>query len=125
MGLINIRTLLMLLVSIVLGASGQLMFKAAARGLPAFADLGLWRLLVTMFTTPMILAGFACFFASSILWIIALRSVPLSVAYPMVALSYIIIFIGSHFLFAEPLGWRLWTGALLIVCGIVLIAGSR
>ncbi len=125
MGLINLRTLFVLVISIVLGASGQLMFKAAARGLPAFADLGLLGLFTKMFTTPMILAGFACFFISSVLWIIALRSVPLSLAYPMVALSYVIIFLGSHFLFTEPLGWRLWTGALLIVCGIVLIAGSR
>jgi drug/metabolite transporter (DMT)-like permease len=125
MGLINFRTLVLLVVSIALGAGGQLMFKAAARGLPAFAELGLVRLVLTMFATPMILAGFACFFVSSVLWILALRSVPLSVAYPMVALSYVIIFIGSHYLFAEPLGWRLWLGGLLIVCGIVLIAGQR
>lgn len=125
MGVINLRTLLLLAVSIILGAGGQLMFKAAARGLPSFAELGVVRLVLTMFATPMILAGFACFFVSSVLWIIALRSVPLSVAYPMVALSYVIIFLGSHFLFAEPLGWRLWLGGLLIVSGIVLIAGQR
>lgn len=125
MGLINLRTLLLLVVSIMLGAGGQLMFKAAARGLPPFAELGVVRLVLTMFATPMILAGFACFFVSSVLWIIALRSIPLSVAYPMVALSYVIIFLGSHFLFAEPMGWRLWLGGLLIVSGIVLIAGQH
>jgi drug/metabolite transporter (DMT)-like permease len=111
----------MLLSSIALGAVGQLMFKAAARGLPPFSELGLLKLLLAMFTTPMILGGFACFFISSVLWIVAIRNVNLSVAYPMVALSYIIIFAGSAALFHEPVGWRHWAGAALIVGGILLI----
>ncbi|MCC7479794.1 EamA family transporter [bacterium] len=118
------RDLALLFSSIVLGASGQLMFKAASRKLPPFSELGLLKLLQTMFSTPLILAGFACFFISALLWIIALKNIPLSVAYPMVALSYVIIFAGSATLFAEPLGWRHGIGALLIVCGIWLIAGK-
>jgi len=113
--------LLMLLISIALGAAGQLLFKGAARQLPPFAELGLLRLILTMFTTPLILAGFCCFFVSSVLWILALRAINLSLAYPLVALSYVIIFIGSYYLFGEPLGLRHWLGALLIVGGIVLI----
>ncbi|MBN2081579.1 EamA family transporter [bacterium] len=117
----NTRILLMLILSIALGASGQLLFKGAARDLPSFGELGLLRLAGTMFTTPLILGGFACFFISSVLWIIALRSVNLSVAYPLVSLSYIIIFLGSYLLFNEPLCWRHWAGAALIVGGIILI----
>jgi len=47
--------------------------------------------------------------------------VPLSVAYPLVALSYIVIFLGSAALFGESVTWRHWSGAALIVAGIVLI----
>jgi len=115
------RVMAILLVSIVLGGGGQLLFKAAARALPSFAELGVGGLLTRMFTTPLILGGFGCFFISALLWIVALRSVPLSIAYPLVALSYIIIFTGSYFLFSEPLCWRHWIGAGLIVGGIVLI----
>jgi drug/metabolite transporter (DMT)-like permease len=111
----------MLAASIALGASGQLLFKSAARTLPAFGNLGLGGLVVKLLTTPPILAGFACFFISSLLWIFALRQVPLSIAYPMVALSYIIIFVGSAVLFGESVSWRHWVGALLIVAGIALI----
>lgn len=117
----KLNVLLMLLVSIVLGACGQLMFKGAARQLPPFAELGLGRLLVVMFTTPLILGGFTSFFISSVLWILALRTINLSIAYPLVALSYVIIFLGSYFLFQEPLSYRHWLGALLIVGGILLI----
>jgi drug/metabolite transporter (DMT)-like permease len=125
MSSLSLKMLVLLVVSIVLGAGGQLMFKAAARHLPPFAELGLLKLALALFTTPLILAGFACFFVSAVLWIIALRSVALSVAYPMVALSYIIIFTGSHLLFQEPLSWRHWCGAGLIVAGIVLVTWQR
>ena len=117
----ELKVLATLLCSIVLGAAGQLMFKAASRTLPAFADIGLLRLLLTIFSTPLVLAGFFCFFVSSILWIISLRSLPLSIAYPMVALSYVIIFAGSYLLFNESISWRQIGGAVLIIGGIVLI----
>jgi len=119
------RTLALLLVSIVLGAAGQLMFKGAARNLPSLGDLGVARLLLTMFTTPLILGGFACFFISSLLWIVAIKNTPLSTAYPMVALSYVIIFGGSALLYGETIGWKHGIGAALIVGGILLIATAR
>ncbi|MDQ3023668.1 MAG: EamA family transporter [bacterium] len=113
--------LLLLAASIALGATGQLLFKAASVRLPAASELGLLGIAARILTTPAILGGFACFFISALLWIFALRQVPLSVAYPMVALSYIVIFIGSAVLFNESVTWRHWSGAALIVSGIVLI----
>jgi drug/metabolite transporter (DMT)-like permease len=118
------RIIALLITSIVLGASGQLMFKGASRSLPPFSELGVGKLLLTMFTTPLILCGFACFFISSLLWIVAIKHVPLSVAYPMVALSYVIIFTGSALLYGEAISWRHWGGAGLIVSGIFLIASG-
>jgi drug/metabolite transporter (DMT)-like permease len=115
----------LLAVSIALGASGQLLFKVGSLRMPPFAELGAFGLLGRMLTTPTIVIGFACFFLSSLLWIYAIRQLPLSVAYPFVALSYIVIFIGSAILFDESITWRHWTGAALIVCGIVLINLQR
>jgi drug/metabolite transporter (DMT)-like permease len=119
------RVLALLLVSIVLGASGQLMFKGASRGLPSFSELGLAKLLMTMFTTPLIICGFACFFISALMWIVAIKNVPLSVAYPMVALSYVIIFTGSALLYGEAISWKHAAGAALIIGGILLITSTR
>ncbi len=115
------RTIAILLTSIALGAVGQLLFKYASRILPAPSHLGVWRWLIELFTTGSVLAAFACFAVSAVLWIAALRETPLTVAYPMVALSYIIIFAGSHFLFSEPITWVKVVGASLIIAGIVII----
>ncbi|OGK09407.1 MAG: hypothetical protein A2Y63_02415 [Candidatus Riflebacteria bacterium RBG_13_59_9] len=119
------RLITILLTSIVLGAAGQLMLCYAARLLAAPSQLGVWRWLVAVFTTPSILGAFAFFAVSALLWIVALREAPLTVAYPMVALSYIIIFTGSYFLFAEPITWTKIAGALLIVAGIIIIHLGR
>jgi drug/metabolite transporter (DMT)-like permease len=116
------RTLTLLLTSIVLGAGGQLLFKHASRILQAVSQIGVWRWLLELFTTGSVLAAFACFAVSAVLWIAALRDTPLSVAYPMVALSYIIIFAGSYFLFSEPITWHKTIGAVLIIAGIIVIS---
>lgn len=118
------KMLALLLTSIVLGAGGQLLFKHASRIVPAPSQLGVWRWLLEVFTTGSVLAAFACFAVSAVLWLIALRDTPLSIAYPMVALSYIIIFTGSYFLFSEPVTWGKVIGAALIVAGIIVIGRS-
>ena len=112
---------LLIAVSIALGAAGSLMLKAR-RAVCLLRAAGLGRPAAEALTTPLILGGFVCSSSRRCWWIFALRSVPLSTAYPMVALSYVIIFLGSAALFGESLGWRHWAGALLIVAGIVLIA---
>jgi drug/metabolite transporter (DMT)-like permease len=111
----------LLAVSIALGACGQLLFKFGAQKLPSLAEVGLGGALLRMLGTPTVFIGFVCFFLSSLLWIYALRQVPLSVAYPFVSISYIVIFIGSAVFFSEAISWRHWSGAALIVAGIVLI----
>jgi drug/metabolite transporter (DMT)-like permease len=113
--------ILLLAASIALGATGQLLFKYASRALPSFGELGVLGTVTRLLTTPSILAGFVCFFVSALLWIFALRQIDLSIAYPMVAISYIVIFIGSGLLFGETITWRHWGGAALIVSGIFLI----
>ncbi|MCD6282532.1 hypothetical protein J7J84_02855 [bacterium] len=119
------RLITILLTSIVLGAVGQLMLRYAARLLAAPSQIGIWRWLATVFTTPSVLGAFAFFAVSALLWIVALREAPLTVAYPMVALSYIIIFAGAYFLFAEPITWTKIAGAALIVAGIIIIHLGR
>ena len=58
----NAGLIALLAVSIALGAAGQLMFKAAARSLPAFSSLGVGGTVAKLFTTPLILGAFLSFF---------------------------------------------------------------
>ena len=50
------------------------------------------------------LAGLALYGSAAFLYIIALRKIPVSVAFPSVSLSYAIVAVLGHFLFGEPFG---------------------
>lgn len=70
---------------------------------------------------PYIFIGYVCALLSSILWIFALKKVPLSVAYPFLSLPMVFVMGLSAILFHEALDVYKITGAALIIAGIVLI----
>lgn len=70
---------------------------------------------------PYIFIGYACALLSSVLWIFALKKVPLSVAYPFLSLPMVLVMGLSVILFHETLDVYKVTGAGLIIAGIVLI----
>ncbi len=84
------------------------LFAAIAWGLPASccssrADRS--GDVVGQFFSPFTLAAFAVYAVSAMLYAVSLRKLPLSVAFPSVALSYIAVAIFSHLLWHEELGW--------------------
>ena len=70
---------------------------------------------------PRRLAGLALYGSAAFLYIIALRKIPVSVAFPSVSLSYAIVAVLGHFLFGEPFGIKQIGGIALIMGGVVLI----
>jgi multidrug transporter EmrE-like cation transporter len=92
--------------------AGQTLLKAGA-GAPDFmAQLLDWRTVL----------GLALYGGAAMLYIVALRRIPMSVALPCTAASYIAAALIGHFVFGEPLGLR-HLGAIGLICvGVVLLA---
>lgn len=65
-----------------------------------------------------LIAALAVYALGTVLWVSTLRQLPLRLAYPAVALSYLIVPLLSHFLLAEALSARTMVGALIIVAGV-------
>lgn len=69
---------------------------------------------------------FACsgllFGSSSILWMYIVKHYPLSVAYPMISLSYVFGMVAAVVFFHETVSITKWAGVALIVMGCCLIA---
>lgn len=61
---------------------------------------------------------------ATILWIWALQTVPLSRAYPILGISFIIVPIGSRIFFGEKLSVGYGIGVLMIIGGIIFISQS-
>jgi multidrug transporter EmrE-like cation transporter len=101
-------------------ASGQILFKRAAAqagtgaGLPWLLDLA---------RLPVMWLAIGLYAASTLLWVRILATMPLSRAYPFVALAFVLVPAAGYFFFAEPVSrWQV-VGIALIVTGVVV--GAR
>ena len=118
------KSLLIALFSICLGATGQILLK---RGMVDFGQVdmrNIWTSLPRIFLIPYIPIGFFCFALSAVLWLVVISKLQLSYAYPLVSLSYIIILFVSAIWFNESVGTIRILGVALICCGVVLVARS-
>lgn len=95
-----------------LGRSGPVTF-AGGEGLG-----GLFRLM----REPFAWAGLALTGLAAVAWLAVLSRLDLSVAYPFLSLSYVLMLFAAHWLFHDSLGWPRLVGALLICAGLVLMA---
>jgi multidrug transporter EmrE-like cation transporter len=115
-------TVLLILVSVLLGAAGQVLLKMGAVKLGPSADL--LSLLGRIVTNPHILGGFALYGVASVLWIAVLSRAPLSLAYPMLSLGYVIVLLASAYVFGETIPTVRVAGIAAIVVGLVLVSSS-
>src|SRR6266851_3461163 len=91
---------------------GQLVLKSAAAESVT---------ITAQFLNPLTMVGFALYVAAAIFYILALRKIPVSTAFPSVAASYAVVAALAHFLWNEPLGWAQIVGIVLISGGVLLI----
>jgi multidrug transporter EmrE-like cation transporter len=105
---------MMLVAAIVTSMAGQTLLKAGA-GVPSF---------VAQLFDVRTLAGLVLYGGAALLYIVALRRIPMSVALPCTAASYIAAALIGHFAFAEPLGAMRLGGIGLICLGVVVLATS-
>lgn len=74
-----------------------------------------------LFTTPMVILGLFLYATGAFLWMVILSRVELSLAYPMVSLSYVLIAFLSWQLFQEPMTMHKLLGTIVICLGVILI----
>ncbi|GEM_PF-249280 len=125
--LINV---LLLVVSIGLAVAGQLVMKSGMRSVVAKGgDLELKDItnpvsLVVRIAKdgPLAILGIVLYAISAVFWLIVLSRVDLSVAYPMVAVGYVVVVFYSWLVFKENVRWFSWIGLALIVIGVIITA---
>lgn len=102
----------LLVLSILIGIGGQISLKTGAvKNLP-FPDFLL---------SPSIMLGLSAYAVSAILYIMVLRTVPLSVAFPSVSVSYVAVALIAHYIWGEPFGAQQLIALALIASGIYLL----
>lgn len=116
----------LILTGVLLGALAQLLLKAGTNAVGHFEFHWQNALPVTLklATQPFLVAGIGCYGLSLVIWIMALSRVPVSIAYPMVALGYVINAVGAWLWLGESLGMQKLLGIGFIILGVWLVARS-
>jgi multidrug transporter EmrE-like cation transporter len=116
----------LLLTGVLLNAAAQLFLKAGTNRIGEFAFTldNVLPVGMKLATNPPILAGLACYVVSLVVWILGLSRVPVSVAYPMLSLGYVVNAFLAWTLFGEALAVQKLLGIGFIMIGVVLVARS-
>jgi drug/metabolite transporter (DMT)-like permease len=116
------KTIALILGAVVFSALGQLCLKAGARRL---AGLGQLEFLLAASLDLRVLSGLAAWAASTMCWLFVLRATPLSRAYLLSSLTYVIIPVASLFMFGEQLRRLHVVGMVLILIGVACLVSGE
>jgi multidrug transporter EmrE-like cation transporter len=122
----TVKELILVLIPVFIGAFGQIFLKKGMLQVGGFAirNTNMLHKFIEIFLNPWVLTGFVFYFLSSLLWLIAISRIQLSIAYPMLSISYILVLVASWFLFNEPVTLVRWSGVAVICAGVYLISRS-
>ncbi len=115
----------MILLSVASGVTGQTLLKLGVDrpGSDAIEE-GMLGLIRTIVTTPLVLAGLFFYGLGALAWISVLRRMDLGLAYPFLALNFVLITLVARYFLGESVPLLRWAGILVIVVGILLVARS-
>ena len=113
----------LLFTGVLLNAAAQLLLKAGTNvlGVITLTRDNWLAVLWSMATQGYFVLGAACYGVSLFVWILGLSRVPVSVAYPLLSVGYVINAIAAHYLFGETVTLQRWLGIGFIAIGVWLV----
>lgn len=111
----SMAQILLILFTVFLLSVGQILFKLASNDI----DLSYSGLVPSLLSLRLVIA-FVVYSIATILWLIALKNLPLRVAYPFAALAFFLVPTLAHFLLDETLSWNTYVGAGIIALGVIV-----
>jgi multidrug transporter EmrE-like cation transporter len=123
----NLHAFALALFCLLLAVGAQTLMKLAivrSGGMPVL-ELGIMGLVRKFMDVPYIFVSFGLYGLSAILWLQVLSKLDLSVAFPMVSLTYVGTLFVGRFFFGEPVNLPRIFGVLLICSGVFFVIRSQ
>jgi multidrug transporter EmrE-like cation transporter len=124
---VSLITWLLILTGVALNAAAQLLLKVATRPLGHFSVFNADTLnssIVILLKSVPFWSGMVCYGVSVCVWVAALSKAPVSTAYPMLSLGYVVVAAVSVAWLGESLTPAKVLGIALICAGVVLVSRS-
>ena len=123
----SVITWALILTGVGLNAAAQLLLKLATKPLGHFRVFNADTLnssVLILFKSPPFWGGMLCYAASVCVWVAALSKAPVSTAYPMLSLGYVVVAAVSVAWLGETLTVPKVIGIALICAGVYLMSRS-
>lgn len=112
----NKHSIYLALISVFMISIGQLLFKKTGLEIKQSGELFNFRVFFFL--------GIALFvyMLATLLWISVLRTVPLAKVYIIMSLSFVLVPLGSFFVFQEKISFIYILGSFFIIIGVLIVS---
>jgi drug/metabolite transporter (DMT)-like permease len=121
------NAIFLILFAIACSVAGQLTLKV---GMTAVGQVGIStlqqpvQLLARLVSTPFVAGGLGLYCLGAVAWLSVLSRVPLSIAYPNLALTYAFTPVLAWLLLGESVTSLRWVGISIICLGVIVVSRS-
>ncbi|GAB4276533.1 MAG: membrane protein [Coriobacteriia bacterium] len=118
-----VKSISLVLFATLLATGGQLLLKTGLDQLSATQGSGVssWELLSQAIHNPIVVGGLATYAVSAMVYILGLARLDVSIAFPLVGLSYALVPLGAWLLLGETVPPLRWLGVLVTCMGVALV----
>lgn len=120
----NLISFGLIFAGVMLNAAAQILMKAGtnAVGHFEFSSANILPIGWKLATEWHIVAALFCYALSVVVWILALSRVPVSIAFPLLSMAYIVTAVAAWYLLGEPLSLTKVVGIGVIILGVIIIS---
>lgn len=115
----NLINFLLILANTLMLVSGQFLWKFGLQSKSNVFES--FYSVIKLFLSPYVLSGLFLYGLATVLWLFILTRVPLSVAYPIQSIAYILAAVGAYFVFGESITVYKIIGCTFIMIGVAFI----
>ena len=122
--MINLFPWLMVMGTVLLTTYGQLILKWQVNHIAPtpFIFSANWPPVLQLLLRPWVISAFVAAFGASLCWMLALKHLQLSKAYPFMALNFVFVSLMAVPLFGEIMTFNKIAGLLIIVVGLIVLS---
>ena len=119
----NLSSFSLIFVGVMLNVAAQLLIKAGTNriGYFEFSRDNILPIGMRLATEPTIAGALFCYALSVVIWILALSRVPVSIAYPLLSMGYVVNAVAAWYLFNEAFNPTKVVGIGVIILGVLIL----
>ena len=120
----SLVSFILIFTGVMLNAAAQILMKAGTNAVGHF-EFSMENVLpigLKLATEWHIVTALFCYALSVVVWILALSRVPVSIAFPMLSMAYVVNAVAAWYLLGEPFSSTKLVGMGVIILGVIIIS---